>query len=73
MSNIITEWRVCEEIVQEYNILNILNELINKYFFTNFLDMEAIVENKDKDMFASIINMMTEMLWLTNNFISHSS
>jgi hypothetical protein len=37
LANCIIDNTFSEEILNEYNILNILNELLNKYFLTDYL------------------------------------
>lgn len=71
LSNIIIDSKVSQDIHCTYDIMKIMREIIENYFLnSDVLNIQQHIAQKDEKEIKQRIQLLTEMMFLTNNFMS---
>jgi len=68
LCNIVLDSKTCDDIFAQYDILEILKNLIKNYFLTEHLQIQSFVANKDIEQAKLVVSLLDDMLFLVNNF-----
>jgi hypothetical protein len=73
LTNFISDDSVCESMNDQYELASVVNKLLERYFLSDcdILGINKTIDAGNVELFKSRLELMVEMLWLTNNIVSH--
>lgn len=71
LTNLSHDFSFANKIVNMYQVDTVFSRLIQDYFLKGALDVEGIVMAGDVQQFSKVVEVIVEMVWVTNNFLAH--
>ena len=73
LTNFISDDSVCESMNDQYELTSVINKLLERYFLSDcdILGINKTIDGGNVELFKNRLELMVEMLWLTNNIVSH--
>ena len=73
LTNFISDDSVCESMNDQYELNSVINKLLERYFLSDcdILEINKTIDGGNIESFKKRLELMVEMLWLTNNIVSH--
>lgn len=62
---------ICKQMFQKIDVLNLVNNLLRKYFLTNYFGEIDLFRGQNFAQIKKILTFMDDMIWMANNLIAH--
>lgn len=71
LTNLTYEFIFCHQLFKNFNALEIVKELLHKFFMTDYLKIETFVQQRQTGQIKEVIGLLDDIVFMVNNLVSH--